>query len=74
MTDRPTVIGRKLMERCLVCRKDITNKNGSPYSVCYDPHWETNVWGGDSHKHVGYLCENCGKKLVLRAEEWAEVG
>ena len=56
------------MERCLICGKEISPDGGSPYSVCYDPAWEYNVWGGDSHEYIGYLCWDCGEKLKTKAK------
>ena len=45
-------------ERCIICKIELDDK-GTPYSVCYDPEFEHNVWGGDSHEYVGYLCKSC---------------
>lgn len=36
----------------------------SPWSVCYDPEYKRNVWGGDTHLMRGYLCQACAKKLL----------
>ncbi len=55
-------------EKCLICDKIITDESGSPYSVCYDSKYKVNVWGGDSHEYVGYLCEECGAKLEAKAK------
>jgi hypothetical protein len=54
------------MDKCLICHRNI--KDG-PYCVCYDPDWKINVWGGDSHRYVGYLCNKCGKKLQKEANK-----
>ncbi len=53
--------------KCLICDKVITDKSGSPYSVSYDYVYMHNVWGGDSHEYIGYLCEECGAKLKVKA-------
>lgn len=50
------------MEKCLICKKNIS-QNGTPYSVCFDSEFESNVWGGDSHDIIGYLCKNCFDKI-----------
>jgi len=67
---------------CLICAKIIKDANDgiessagsphpsafSPYSICYDLSYKTNVWGGDSHEYVGYICEECGAKLKAKAQ------
>lgn len=50
---------------CLLCKMPLGN---SPYSVCYDASFERNVWGGDSHDYVGYICVKCGNRLLREAE------
>lgn len=54
-------------DHCLLCGEEI--KGGSPYSVCYDPHHEGNVWGGDTHEYIGYICEKCGRKIKHAPKE-----
>lgn len=50
------------MNNCLICGKEVS-KNGTPYTVCKDEFYKHNVWGGDSHEIIGYVCEDCFKKL-----------
>lgn len=47
---------------CLVCGKDIYKK-GTPWTLCFDPEFERNVWGGDTHDYIGYFCTECGPKV-----------
>lgn len=49
------------MSVCLLCGDPIED---SPFSVCYDPEWEHNVWGGDTHETIGLLCSPCGEKVA----------
>ena len=56
------------MDRCLICGKKIPDD--SPYSVCFDPDYKRNVWGGDSHQYIGLLCEEDGLKLNKKAEQY----
>jgi hypothetical protein len=37
----------------------------SPWSVCFDPSYRENVWGGDTHEIKGYLCQDCAETLLL---------
>lgn len=53
---------------CLNCGKTFTEKWQTPWSICYDPSYKTNVWGGDSHEYIGYLCGRCGRKFDKRAK------
>ena len=51
---------------CLFCKKTLNDKH-TAYSVCYDPCWKENVWGGDSHQYIGYLCDECGEEMSEEA-------
>lgn len=54
---------------CFICDKKPKKKgrNWSPYSVCYDPMYKKNTWGGDSHEYVGLLCDDCMRTLCIFA-------
>lgn len=47
---------------CLLCDVPLPAE-GTRWSVCEDAAFESNVWGGDSHEYVGYLCDECGERL-----------
>ena len=47
--------------KCVWCREKL---NDSPWSICYDPLWKRNVWGGDSHKYKALLCQDCASELL----------
>jgi hypothetical protein len=51
-------------DKCLLCDEILTEEGTSPYSLCYDPSYKTNCWGGDSHDYIGFFCRKCGKKLA----------
>lgn len=55
------------MEICLKCLKEIEGK--SPYSLCFDPDYVGNTWGGDSHDYIGFFCVECGDELKMFAEK-----
>ena len=48
---------------CIICKKELSGKD-SPWSICYDPAWKRNVWGGDSHEYRALLCQDCAEKLL----------
>lgn len=50
-------------ELCTVCGSFIFNKDVGEYTICYDPEWKRNIWGGDTHKEIGLICRDCGEKL-----------
>lgn len=54
------------MNRCLICGVD--TGEATPWSLCYDPSWKTNVWGGDTHEHRGALCPSCATNIILIAQ------
>jgi hypothetical protein len=49
--------------RCLVCGEKLTD---SALSICFDPQWKHNVWGGDTHETISYLHETCIEKLIAK--------
>ena len=53
----------KCVMKCVLCDKPI-EAGHSPFSICYDPEWEHNVWGGDTHESLGLLCVQCGEKIA----------
>lgn len=56
------------MEYCLVCGRNIEGQTG--WTLCYDPMYLTNVWGGDTHDVMGNICMECGPKVkeVIKAQ------
>lgn len=50
---------------CILCGHALTNDTQAEdgvnraFSVCSDPCWRNNVWGGDTHKILGYICLKC---------------
>jgi hypothetical protein len=55
-----------ITHNCFICHKRISN---SSWSVCYDPEYKHNVWGGDSHQYVSYIHDKCVKKILKEAEQ-----
>ena len=55
---------------CVIC--DTPVGAGGAYSVCVDPMWKENSWGGDSHHVVGRVCHWCGEKLRKASGCWAD--
>ena len=51
------------MSICKLCKKKLLN-NSSPWSLCYDPQYKINIWGGDTHEYRGILCQECAEKLL----------
>ena len=51
------------MTVCHLCKKDLS-KISSPWSICYDPYYKENIWGGDSHEYRALLCQDCAEKLL----------
>jgi hypothetical protein len=41
---------------CIKCKCEMNN---GAHTICFDPEWERNVWGGDTHKILGWLCGEC---------------
>lgn len=35
-----------------------------PWSICYDPEWKRNTWGGETHEYRGWLCQACAERLL----------
>lgn len=50
---------------CHVCDKLLKNAD-SPWSICFDPFWKTNVWGGDSHIIKALLCQECAEHILAK--------
>lgn len=50
------------LDSCWKCKVPTDN---SPYSICYDAEWKRNVWGGDTHVYIAYICNMCAKELGL---------
>lgn len=48
------------MKTCVYCEQPLGE---SPFTICYDPAWRENVWGGDTHAPTGWLCLPCGEGL-----------
>lgn len=51
------------LSRCILCHNDLPDGD-SPWSICYDPEWKRNVWGGDTHEYIAMLCESCAKEII----------
>ena len=51
------------MKPCPICKKP-TEEDG-PFSLCFDPVWRGNMWGGDSHEYVCFVCEDCGRRVAM---------
>lgn len=45
------------LRKCRICGSDLSD--GSPWTLCYDEHYKTNVWGGDTHRIVASFCQSC---------------
>ncbi len=52
------------MEKCFMCEKKLGE--GTAWSVCYDPEYESNVWGSDTHEAKAFLCNHCGDLVKTR--------
>lgn len=50
---------------CLICEQTLTGP--TRHSVCDDPQFAENMWGGDSHRIIGYLCDECGERMQGKA-------
>lgn len=50
------------LEVCGQCKCKLTES--TPFTLCYDPYHKNNVWGGDSHETVAYLCVQCAQALI----------
>lgn len=55
------------MNRCIICSKVLTNRE-TPWTLCYDPAYKRNVWGGDTYEVKGELCPMCATHLLLVAK------
>ena len=49
--------------RCAMCSCKL-KCGDSPWSICFDPEWRHNCWGGDSHQYRGRLCQACAEELL----------
>lgn len=50
-------------ETCSVCSTPLKDGD-SPWSVCFDPLWKDNVWGGDSHEIRAVICQECAERIL----------
>lgn len=48
---------------CSLCGAELDN-GFSPWSICFDPFFDRNLWGGDSHEYRALLCQECAEKLL----------
>lgn len=53
---------------CSLCDAPLEG-HSSPWSICFDPSWEGNVWGGDTHEYRAVLCQECAEKLLTQDVE-----
>lgn len=60
------------MSVCLLCDAEVDYS--CSFSVCDDPEHLANVWGGDTHEYVGYLCDECGEMFQKKAEKLSNGG
>ena len=56
-------IEREREDRCVVCRNKLEDGD-SPWSICFDPEWKRNCWGGDSHEYRALLCQGCAENMI----------
>lgn len=54
---------RDSMDACHLCGKRMKD---SPWSICYDPFYSQNSWGGDTHEYKALLCQKCAEGLLLK--------
>ena len=52
-------------KHCVICGEKLNHILGGPWSICFDPMWEKNCWGGDTHEIVGYICEGCITEMKI---------
>lgn len=52
-------------DRCVKCSCKLDDGN-SPWSICFDPEWIHNCWGGDTHKYCGLLCQACAENILAK--------
>lgn len=55
--------------KCGICLSAVAH---GPVSICYDPHWEINIWGGDSHRYICAMCDACFQKMLATLEKKRE--
>jgi hypothetical protein len=61
----------ELKKTCTRCDAALADWR-SPWTICYDPMWENNVWGGDSHEYRGFLCQKCAEDLLTPSPKAVE--
>lgn len=54
--------------KCVRCGSELHGGH-SPWSICFDPYWQENVWGGDSHETRGMFCQVCAEKIITGKRE-----
>ncbi len=54
------------MDVCCQCNAPL-HGGDSPWSVCFDPCYKSNVWGGDTHEVCGLLCQKCAASVTGNA-------
>lgn len=61
-----------MSKQCHICDANLPGGD-SPWSICFDPKWKENVWGGDTHEYRAILCQQCAERIVLKkANSFAE--
>lgn len=50
-------------DKCVICHR-LLDGGDSPWSICFDPYWKHNCWGGDTHEYKALLCQDCVDKLL----------
>ncbi len=61
------------LDCCFFCRGRVDERLGTPYSICYDPEWRVNIWGGDTHRYLAYICEACALSRGLALSSDVEI-
>ena len=51
--------------KCPLCKKNDCPEEG-PFSICFDPDWRRNVWGGETHYYMCQICNECGDELAVQ--------
>lgn len=54
---------------CAICGEP-SNDTGK-FTVCHDPEFAANVWGGDTHEVIGHVCQKCGTRCKKLDEDAA---